>query len=317
MDTKKVEQEPAERTEGSPVVSEGSSVTQTEVKPRQATETTTKSLKCKKPKAKPDGTQVKKAGKLKKAKQVATSDEESDSESSDASTDATVTSDSSDESESETEKEKKKRKLKEKKAKQKAKDKKKAKAKRKAKKEVGLKLTGRCEDAGGLTSEQESSDSEMDSESEDENTETDDSEDELQEEEELQKLLQMQQLQQQLQLQQRSLPPPIPQQQQTLSGLEQQLGGLRAPGRGLQLDFGAGDTIARIQAARNTRQLKALGLDASGKQLKKEKKEKKKKRGSKMEYKRVDQLWDNTIHNYKLQDTAEGKHSRIPVVFTC
>jgi len=118
----------------------------------------------------------------------------------------------------------------------------------------------------------------------------------------------MQQLQQQLQLQQQqSLPPPIPQPQRTLTGLEQQLGGLRAPGRGLQLDFGTSDTIARIQAARNARQLKALGLDATGKQLKKEKKEKKKKRGSKMEYKRVDQLWDNTIHNYKLQDTAEGR----------
>jgi hypothetical protein len=155
MDTKKVEQDPAERTEGTPVVPEGSSVTQTEVKPRQATETTTKSLKCKKPKAKAEGTQVKRTGKLKKAKQVVTSDEESDSESSEASTDATETSDSSDESESETEKEKekKKRKLKEKKAKQKAKDKKKAKAKRKAKKEVSSKLTDRCEGTNKLTSE--------------------------------------------------------------------------------------------------------------------------------------------------------------------
>ena len=142
--------------------------------------------------------------------------------------------------------------------------------------------------------------------SEDERSETEDSEDELQEEEELQKLLQMQQLQQQLHLQQQSLPPPIPPQQRSLNGLDQQLGGLRVPPRGLPLDFGAGNTIARIQAARNARQLKALGLDASGKQLKKEKKEKK-KRGSKLEYKRVDQLWDNTIHNYKLQDTAEGK----------
>jgi hypothetical protein len=153
MDNKKIEQEPAERTEGSPVVQEGSSVTQTEVKPRQATETTSKSLKCKKNKAKVEGTQTKKAGKLKKAKQPVISDEESDSESTDASTDATETSDSSDESESETEKEKKKRKMKEKKAKQKAKDKKKAKSKRKAKKEVSVKLTGGCEYTGRLTSE--------------------------------------------------------------------------------------------------------------------------------------------------------------------
>lgn len=47
-----------------------------------------------------------------------------------------------------------------------------------------------------------------------------------------------------------------------------------------------------------------MGLDATGKKLRQEKTTKK-KRGSKMEYKRVDQLWDNTIHNYKLQDTAE------------
>jgi len=153
MDTKKVEQEPAERTEGSPVVSDGGSVTQTEVKPRQAADTTTKSLKCKKNKAKVEDTQAKKAGKLKKTKQVVSSDEESESESSDASTDATETTDSSDESESETEKEKKKRKMKEKKAKQKAKDKRKAKAKRKAKKAVSVKLTGRYEGTSRLTCE--------------------------------------------------------------------------------------------------------------------------------------------------------------------
>lgn len=35
----------------------------------------------------------------------------------------------------------------------------------------------------------------------------------------------------------------------------------------------------------------------------------KKKRGSKLEYKRVDQLWDSTIHNYKLTDTAEDVES--------
>lgn len=35
-------------------------------------------------------------------------------------------------------------------------------------------------------------------------------------------------------------------------------------------------------------------------------KEKKKQKASKLDFKRVDQVWDNTIHNYKLQDTAEG-----------
>ncbi|KAK3688629.1 hypothetical protein B0T22DRAFT_375886 [Podospora appendiculata] len=43
------------------------------------------------------------------------------------------------------------------------------------------------------------------------------------------------------------------------------------------------------------------GLDP-GKALK----EKKKQKATKMDYKRVDQVWDNTIHNYQLQDTAEG-----------
>ncbi|KAI1004728.1 hypothetical protein K3495_g3488 [Podosphaera aphanis] len=41
----------------------------------------------------------------------------------------------------------------------------------------------------------------------------------------------------------------------------------------------------------------------------KEAKEKKvkKKRASKLDYKRIDQVWDKTIHNYKLQDTTEDK----------
>ncbi|KAL2173953.1 uncharacterized protein P884DRAFT_250652 [Thermothelomyces heterothallicus CBS 202.75] len=34
---------------------------------------------------------------------------------------------------------------------------------------------------------------------------------------------------------------------------------------------------------------------------------KKARKATRLEYKRVDQVWDDTIHNYKLQDTAEGK----------
>ena len=49
------------------------------------------------------------------------------------------------------------------------------------------------------------------------------------------------------------------------------------------------------------------GLDPNliidGKQLREKRKRQK---ATKMDYKRVDQVWDNTIHNYKLQDTAEG-----------
>lgn len=36
------------------------------------------------------------------------------------------------------------------------------------------------------------------------------------------------------------------------------------------------------------------------------KERKKKQKATKLDYKRVDQVWDNTIHNYKLQDTAQG-----------
>jgi hypothetical protein len=44
-----------------------------------------------------------------------------------------------------------------------------------------------------------------------------------------------------------------------------------------------------------------LGLLIDGKQ-----KSKRRQKASKLDFKRVDQVWDNNIHNYKLQDTAEG-----------
>lgn len=31
------------------------------------------------------------------------------------------------------------------------------------------------------------------------------------------------------------------------------------------------------------------------------------RKATRLEYKRVDQVWDDTLHNYKLQDTVEGK----------
>jgi hypothetical protein len=69
----------------------------------------------------------------------------------------------------------------------------------------------------------------------------------------------------------------------------------------------AGGSRARLQAARHAAILSQL--DGNG--LKKSKKDKKvkKKRASKLEYKRVDLLWDSTIHNYKLTDTAEDEES--------
>ncbi len=80
-------------------------------------------------------------------------------------------------------------------------------------------------------------------------------------------------------------------------------------GAGRRKKLGGGGVRARLQAQRNANQLAALGLDpVSLKKTKKDKKAKK-KRGSKLEFKRVDQLWDSTIHNYKLTDTAEDEES--------
>jgi hypothetical protein len=70
-----------------------------------------------------------------------------------------------------------------------------------------------------------------------------------------------------------------------------------------------GGSAARLQAARNAKQLAVLGLDPIGLKKSKRDKKTKKKRGSKLEFKRVDQLWDSTIHNYKLTDTAEDEES--------
>jgi hypothetical protein len=73
---------------------------------------------------------------------------------------------------------------------------------------------------------------------------------------------------------------------------------------------GGGNSINKLRAIRTAKKLAALGLDAAGqKKSKKGKKPSKKKRASKLEFKRVDQLWDSTIHNYKLTDTAEDEES--------
>lgn len=60
-------------------------------------------------------------------------------------------------------------------------------------------------------------------------------------------------------------------------------------------------------AVKRQKNLDALAEKDGGKKGKKDKG--KKKRASKLEFKRVDQLWDSTIHNYKLTDTAEDEES--------
>lgn len=70
---------------------------------------------------------------------------------------------------------------------------------------------------------------------------------------------------------------------------------------------------ARAQRVRlqdlNARMAARIRDQRTQKKSKKPKKEKKSKPGSKLEYKRVDQLWDSSIHNYKLTDTAEDEES--------
>jgi hypothetical protein len=255
-----------------PDVGEGNSSTAVDTKAPKSTE---KALKTKSKKQKDA---QKKAGKSKamKAKEVVPSDtEDSDTLSDlDSGDNDSLSSDSDEDSETETEKEKKKRKAK-KKAKQKAKDKRKAKSKKKARKEAATE-----------------SDTGSDSDSESEEETDSELEDEVAPDAEIQRqLLQMQQMQQLQGLGQ--------------GGLQPNWGNLGGAGRRAQL---GGNAHARLQVA-NAKQLAALGLDPNG--LKKGKKDKrgKKKRASKLEFKRVDQLWDSTIHNYKLTDTAEDEES--------
>jgi hypothetical protein len=274
MDTPSTNQseQVAEREDLTPVTGEGSSSTQVDAKASQSTD---KVPKTKTKKAK--GSQKKSCkSKAKKAKEVVASEsDDSDSDSDSESDDDDTLSESEEDSETETEKEKKKRKAK-KKAKQKAKEKRKAKSKKKSRKEV----------SSDSDSDSESGESEAETASELDEDDADANAD-LQ-----QQILQMQQMQQ-------------------LQGLGQaglqthNWAGLGGAGRRNPLGGGA----ARLQAARNAKQLAALGLDPTG--LKKSKKDKKakRKRASKLEFKRVDQLWDSTIHNYKLTDTAEDEES--------
>jgi hypothetical protein len=62
--------------------------------------------------------------------------------------------------------------------------------------------------------------------------------------------------------------------------------------------------LGRLRGGRQSRQLDSRSHKKSTKD-----KKKKKKRGSKLEFKRVDQLWDSSIHNYRLSDTAEDDES--------
>ncbi|PQE22433.1 AAA family ATPase protein [Rutstroemia sp. NJR-2017a BVV2] len=279
-----------EREEAAPtsVTGEASSTAQIEGRPRQtATEKQCKSKSNKNKNGKADKATKSKG---KKAKEV--SDSESESEDSDSSSSSSDSSDSSDsdsdsDSETETEKEKKKRKAKLK-AKQKLKEKRKAKSKKKSKK---------------VESSDSESSSESESEDEDEEAEEDSGDAEADEETEetpevtnAQLQAQLLQLQAQVQRAQFSSPfaqPPPPISTPALWSLPP------PPPPPNSLPPGN----ARRHALRHGK--KNLDERKDGKKSKKGKK----KRASKLEFKRVDQLWDSTIHNYKLTDTAEDEES--------
>ncbi|KAE8443485.1 hypothetical protein EG329_001796 [Mollisiaceae sp. DMI_Dod_QoI] len=267
--TNQSEQAAEREREVVPDAGEGTSNSQVDTKTPNSSEKPAKSRS-----KKPKDCQKKSKSKSKKSKEVVPSeseDSDTDSDMSEEDSDSD-SSDSDEDSETETEKEKRKRK-----AKKKAKEKKKEKGKRKGKKKSRKEVSS---DSGS------DSDSEEESEPE-EASDVDDVDDQSMEDAQLQlQLLQMQQMRQQ-QLGQ---------------------GGLNyGDGRRKAL----GGAAARLQAARNAKKLAALGLDAAQlkKSKKKDKKAAKKKRASKLDYHRVDQLWDSTIHNYKLTDTAEDEES--------
>ncbi|KAJ8060180.1 hypothetical protein OCU04_010526 [Sclerotinia nivalis] len=262
------------------VVGEGPSTAQIEVKPRQTTDKHCKTKKSKKEKA--DKSCKSKSKKIKEA--VETESESEIDESSDLDSTSSSSSDS-DDSETETEKEKKKRKAKLK-AKQKLKEKRKAKSKKKAKKDDTS--------DSDLSSDSESgSDNEYEEDEDDSSdAEADEDADEVVDVTNAQLQAQLMQIQAQLQRTPISHPP---------TQLPPAVWNLPPP------------PAASNSLPPGTRQLQALRrklwLDERN-QGKKGKKDKgKKKRGSKLEYKRVDQLWDSTIHNYKLTDTAEDEES--------
>ncbi|KAL2133526.1 hypothetical protein VTI74DRAFT_2212 [Chaetomium olivicolor] len=228
----------------------------------------------------------KKKQQQKKNKAVSPAESSSDSDSDDSS-DGSSSSSSYDESASEAEDSKRKRVAKKRQDPQKV--------KKKARTKKGKKPTRSQETSSSSSSDSISSDS---SDSSDDETPVP-SRAELAKQ--IQQLLLLQQQQQQQQQQHQgggpyqyntgitnNIPPPIYD-----SGLRHNPGRARRvagrpPGRG---NLGLG------------------GLDPNllldGKQQQ-QKDKKKRQKATKLDFKRVDQVWDDTIHNYKLQDTAEG-----------
>jgi len=225
--------------------------------------------------------------KQKKAKKQASGTASSSESGSDGGADSSSTSDS-DESQSESEDTKKKRVTKKRQDIQKSKKKTRAK---KSKKPVKAKTESVSD------SDSDSSDSEPD-----DNTE-DDNEDQRNQQQDLAGRLALMQLQQ-FQQSQNAYQYPNPTHQYG------SIGGNIPP---------IYDSGMRLNAVPPRGRTRRGGAHATGRNLglgsidpnllldgKQQKDRLKKQKATKLDYKRVDQVWDNTIHNYKLQDTAEG-----------
>jgi len=235
-----------------------------------------------------------KSGKSKKSSSPAESDSDSDS---DDSANETSSSSSDDDSQAETARSKKKRVAKKRKPQEPQKTTKKTRAKKQQKK---------------ATKTAEPSESDYDSDS----SEVDGSDSSDDENAQLGTTDLLKQIQLLLLQQQQQQPPPHHQQSHQLHHQQphQSTGSSYAYPSGLNTRVSPPiyDTGLRHNPPRARRggarlpgrgNLNAGGVDPNLLQQQKDKKQRPK--ASKLDYKRVDQVWDDTIHNYKLQDTAE------------
>jgi hypothetical protein len=253
--------------------------------------------------------------KANKGKKQAKADEESSDDDSDEAEDSSVSADSdSESSESESEDDKKKRSSKKRQEEVKARQKKAAK---KMKKPV---LTSDADSATSDSSESVASES-------DSNDNSKGSSGRKQQAQQQALLMQLQQLQMNQMNNQLQYPNnmayqypsnpmfqyptgsayPFPSNPGLAAGLPPAGGNLRMPPPTLGLPGGIpGGTRAGIPPRRGLGKLPPGLAALDGKKPPATKRDKKRVKSSKLDYKRVDQVWDNTLHNYKLQDTAES-----------
>jgi hypothetical protein len=251
---------------------------ETETKPNDRPDTTKKG-------AKEKTTKKHSKSKHKKTKKRAPVEEDTDDTASDDDVHSSQTSSDSDstDSDSEAENTKKHRRSARKRAEA-------TKAKKKAKAKKAKKVT-KPQTPASDTSDSDSSDPDTS------DVDDDDESHPNQQQQDLAQLLQMQQLQMQQMQRANSFP----------YGGSAGLGGTNSLGLDPRFMQHVRPPKPRGRSRQARRNLSLGGLD--GNLLldgKRHAKQKQKKKAAKLDYKRVDQVWDNNLHNYKLQDTAEA-----------